>query len=260
MRDASSAFPSVLAAQRLPSHAGSAEQSNTSILYGKQLFLKIYRRLQPEENPDVEVGRFLTEVAHFNRIPPFLGEISISSGSTAKTTVALLQGLVANQGDGWQWFLDQLFGWLPSVAQRLAPARSNAPGWMGAPDPIPESLEPVRSTLEAAALLGMRTAELHLAMASGTTLASFTPEPLTGAELANDADRIESQIKLRIRGSQIQSPQVGRCDLRSGGSASIPPVRTHSTGAFDSISRSGRATHPNSWRLSFRPDIADISR
>ena len=95
---ASSAFPSVLAAQRLPSHVGSAEQSNTSIIYGKQLFLKIYRRLQPEENPDVEVGRFLTEVAHFNRIPPFLGEISISSGSAAKTTVALLQGLVAEPG------------------------------------------------------------------------------------------------------------------------------------------------------------------
>ncbi len=127
---ASSAFPPVLATQRLPSHIGSAEQSNTSILYGKQLFLKIYRRLQPEENPDVEVGRFLTEVAHFNRIPPFLGEISISSGTAAKTTVALLQGLVANQGDGWQWFLDQLAAWLPAVAQSPAPARSIAPGWL----------------------------------------------------------------------------------------------------------------------------------
>jgi maltose alpha-D-glucosyltransferase/alpha-amylase len=39
---ASSAFPPVLATQRLPSHVGSAEQSNTSIIYGKQLFLKIY--------------------------------------------------------------------------------------------------------------------------------------------------------------------------------------------------------------------------
>ena len=107
---ASSALPSVLAAQRLPSHVGSAEQSNTSILYGKQLFLKIYRRLQPEENPDVEVGRFLTEVAHFNRIPTFFGEISISSGSAAKTTVAMLQGLVANQGDGWQWYLERTCG------------------------------------------------------------------------------------------------------------------------------------------------------
>ena len=112
-------FPPVLAAQLLPSHVGSAEQSNTSIIYGKQLFLKIYRRLQPEENPDVEVGRFLTEVAHFNRIPPFLGEISINSASAVKTTVALLQGLVPNQGDGWQWFLDELANWLTWLVATL---------------------------------------------------------------------------------------------------------------------------------------------
>ena len=124
---ASSAFPPVLAAQRLPSHVSSAEQSNTSIVYGKQLFLKIYRRLQPEENPDTEVGRFLTEVAHFNRIPPFLGEISISSSGAAKTTLALLQGLVPNQGDGWQWFLDELARWFPVATQRPAPAHSIAP-------------------------------------------------------------------------------------------------------------------------------------
>jgi maltose alpha-D-glucosyltransferase/alpha-amylase len=117
----------VLAAQRLPSHVSSAEQSNTSIVYGKQLFLKIYRRLQPEENPDTEVGRFLTEVAHFNRIPPFLGEISISSSGAAKTTLALLQGLVPNQGDGWQWFLDELARWFPVATQRPAPAHSIAP-------------------------------------------------------------------------------------------------------------------------------------
>ena len=192
---ASSALPPVLAAHRLPSHVGSAEQSNTSIIYGKQLFLKIYRRLQPEENPEVEVGRFLTEVAHFNRIPPFLGEISISSGTAAKTTTALLQGMVANQGDGWQWFLDQLACWLPAVAQSPGPARSMAPGWLSKREPVPESLKPILSTIEAAALLGTRTAELHLALASSSTLAAFVPEPLTGTELAHDAERIEQQIK-----------------------------------------------------------------
>ena len=52
----------------LPSRVGSAEQSNTSILYGDALILKLFRRLQPGENPDVEIGKFLTEVAHFDRI------------------------------------------------------------------------------------------------------------------------------------------------------------------------------------------------
>jgi maltose alpha-D-glucosyltransferase/alpha-amylase len=204
----SSAFPSVLAAQRLPSHLSSAEQSNTSIIYGKQLFLKIYRRLQPEENPDVEVGRFLTDVAHFNRIPPFLGEISLSSSSAAKTTLALLQGLVANQGDGWEWYLNELAGGLPATAKRSAPKRSFAPSWSSEPEQIPESLEAVRSTLEAAALLGTRTAELHLALSSNSTLAAFAPEPLTGVELAHDAAQIELQIKSALGALKFRLPKL----------------------------------------------------
>ena len=43
----------------------SAEQSNTSIRFDDRLFLKLFRRLQGEENPDVEMGRFLTETANF---------------------------------------------------------------------------------------------------------------------------------------------------------------------------------------------------
>ncbi len=211
---ASNAFPPVLAAQRLPSRVSTAEQSNTSIVYGKQLFLKIYRRLQPEENPDVEVGRFLTEVAHFNRIPPFLGEISISSGTTEKTTVALLQGLVANQGDGWQWFLGELAGWLPSAAQHTAPARSISPAWLSEREQIPESLKAIRSTIEAAALLGTRTAELHLALSSSSTIAAFVPEPFTDAELAHDADSIELQIKSAFEALKFNLPKLddATCD------------------------------------------------
>jgi maltose alpha-D-glucosyltransferase/alpha-amylase len=205
---ASNAFPPVLAAQLLPSHVGSAEQSNTSIIYGKQLFLKIYRRLQPEENPDVEVGRFLTEVAHFDRIPPFLGEISISSANAAKTTVAMLQGLVPNQGDGWQWFLDELSGWLPAATQLSATPRFIAPSWQSGREKIPAALEPSRSTLDAAALLGTRTAELHLALASSSTVAAFTPEPLKGDDLAHDVERIESQIKAAFDALKFVFPKL----------------------------------------------------
>ena len=92
----------------LESRVGSAEQSNTSIIYGNQLILKLFRRLQPGENPDVEIGRFLTEVARFPHIPPFLGEIAVTQPDGKKTTAAMLQGLVANQGDGWHWFLGRL--------------------------------------------------------------------------------------------------------------------------------------------------------
>jgi maltose alpha-D-glucosyltransferase/alpha-amylase len=205
---ASSAFPIGLVTQRPPSRVGSAEQSNTSILYENQLFLKMYRRLQPEENPDVEVGRFLTEVAHFSGIPPYLGEISISSGNGVRTTVALLQGLVDNQGDGWQWFLDELSIWLSSIAEHPAPSPSSAPGWLSQHKPIPKSLESARSTFEAATLLGRRTAELHLALSSSTNLPAFAPEPLMREDLAQDAERIEAQIRSAFETLKLKLPRL----------------------------------------------------
>ena len=93
-----------------------------------RLFLKLFRRLQPEENPDVEVGRFLTEIAHFQRIPPFLGEISMSSARRAKRPQSpCCRDWCPNEGDGWQWFLERAHHWLASVADRPAPASRIAP-------------------------------------------------------------------------------------------------------------------------------------
>jgi len=205
---ASSLFTPALAAQHLPSGVGSAEQSNTAILFARQLFLKLYRRLQPEENPDVELGRFLTEVAHFSRIPPFLGEISISSGAAEKTTVAMLQGLVENDGDGWQWFLDHLTDWLSTVAGLPAPAQLPAPCWLAEPAPVTESLKPVQILFDAAALLGQRTAELHLALSSNSSLPAFVPVPLSHQDLERDAHRIEAQIKTSIEALKLRLPSL----------------------------------------------------
>jgi maltose alpha-D-glucosyltransferase / alpha-amylase len=211
---ASSAISSAVAAQRLPSRVGSAEQSNTSILYGNELFLKIYRRLQAEENPDVEVGRFLTEVARFSRIPEFLGEISISSGSTERTTVAMLQGMVLNEGDAWQWFLGEVGDWLSIAGTGAAPAASPAPRWLSDEGPIPKILEPVRRTLAAAAQLGRRTAELHLALASSANLTAFAPEPFTSRDLARDAERIEAQVRSALEALKLKFPTLddSACD------------------------------------------------
>ena len=179
---------------RLVSRIASGEQSNTSILYGQQLILKLFRRLQPGENPDVEIGRYLTEVSRFHRIAPLLGEIAITSKSGEKTTVAMLQQLVANDGDGWQWFLAQLAGFFVSVADQPAPHESPAPSFLHERAPISEALEHAGPSLEAAALLGRRTAEMHLALAAATDDPAFAPEALTLADLASDARRIDAQI------------------------------------------------------------------
>ena len=82
---------------------GAAEHADTSILFFQRLILKLYRRIQPGENPDAEIGPFLARtVPEFPRIARFLGEIL----GDDTTTLTLPQGLVENEGDGWQWTLD----------------------------------------------------------------------------------------------------------------------------------------------------------
>ncbi len=201
---ASGAFPPELATQRLASRVSSAEQSNTSIRFDDRLFLKLFRRLQGEENPDVEMGRFLTETANFPRIPQFFGEIAISSPGSPKTTVAMLQGLVLNQGDGWQWFLDELSLWLAAVADRPAPAIAQPPNLQSGGEATHENLAGAQSTLQAAALLGRRTAEMHLALSSSVDLPAFAPEPMTAGDLGSDAERIEAQVKSTLEALKLK--------------------------------------------------------
>jgi maltose alpha-D-glucosyltransferase/alpha-amylase len=199
----SSAFAAARGTGPLPARTGSAEQSNTSILYDQKLILKLFRRLQPGENPDTEIGRFLTEVAHFPRIAPFLGDIRRSREGdrtpvAEQTTLAMLQGFIENEGDGWQFTLDELARYYESVATCPMPADTGAPPTF-LDDPthinIPaEAREHAGLSLDAAALLGRRTAELHLALATPSSNPAFTPEPFTSDLLSADVTRIRAQI------------------------------------------------------------------
>jgi maltose alpha-D-glucosyltransferase/alpha-amylase len=191
---ASSSFSGGNGSRILASHVGSAEQSNTSIVYGNRLILKLFRRLQPGENPDVEIGSFLTEVAHFRHIPRFLGEIAVTQPGGKRTTAAMLQGLVINEGDGWQWFLRQLAEFFAVVAALPVPA-GLASAALGEGCELPSEIREYAGVSPgAAALLGQRTGEMHLALASPTDDPAFAAETLTAEDLAQDAVRIEAQV------------------------------------------------------------------
>jgi maltose alpha-D-glucosyltransferase/alpha-amylase len=231
----SSAFAEAHGTDPLPARLGSAEQSNTSILYDAKLILKLFRRLQPGENPDTEIGRFLTETAHFPRIAPFLGDITLRPKDGEPTTLAMLQGLIENEGDGWQWTLDELSHFYDAVATLPAPQATTIPtsqqlsfrpepvaqfasGEVEKPAslptdstrPLPAPATPSASSetsplrehaglyLEAAALLGRRTAEMHLALATPTHNPAFVAECFTTADLVADADRIDAQLSLTL--------------------------------------------------------------
>lgn len=167
------------------SHIGAGEQSNTSILYGDKRILKLYRRLEPGENPDVELGRFLSKKAMFPRVAPLLGAMTMTADDGDRTTLAMLQGFVPNEGDGWAWFLTQTGAFFAAVDAAHAEAS----------DIWPNAVRTTAETaLEAAALLGRRTAEMHLALSTPTEDAAFSAEAEACACLEEDARRIEAQL------------------------------------------------------------------
>jgi maltose alpha-D-glucosyltransferase / alpha-amylase len=215
---ASARLNGVRAANRLPSRMGSAEQSNTSIRYGDEFILKLFRRLEPGENPDVEVGRFLTEVARFPSIPTFFGEISLAETSGEKTTLAMLQGLVTEASDGWEWFLEEIAEMLTRVGEISPPDALPGSSFFRDPPPLSESLRPFSHSLDAAALLGRRTAELHLALATRTDNPAFRSESLREEDLAREAERIEVQLKCAF---DALRPQLSRLDESTSDAAAL---------------------------------------
>jgi maltose alpha-D-glucosyltransferase / alpha-amylase len=172
----------------LPVKRGSAEQSNTSMLYGDRFILKLLRRQEPGLNPDAEIGRYLTERSEFNSIPTFAGLIEYEPSADGQSfTLAMLQGLVANEGDGWKWTIEELDRYFEACAPQPFPENLGAE--LG--DPLDLSQRPefqaardhVGLYMDSAATLGRRTAEMHLALASSTADPAFAPEPTSAADL-----------------------------------------------------------------------------
>jgi maltokinase len=83
-----------------------AEQSNSSVVYGDELILKVFRRVEPGINPDLEISRFLTEKG-FAHIPGLAGYYEIESRNL-DATLGMLQHFVADGRDGWELALDEL--------------------------------------------------------------------------------------------------------------------------------------------------------
>ncbi|HEY2350974.1 MAG TPA: putative maltokinase [Candidatus Acidoferrum sp.] len=165
------------AAGSLHPRAIKAEQSNSSIAYGERLILKFFRRLEEGINPDLEMTSFLTEKAGYQHTPQLLGALEYITGSGRRMTQGILQTFVANQGDAWQYTMKCISRFYHEVAD-ISPDGSPADG-SSVPAPRDLALASQREFLESAALLGRRTAELHLALASGPAAEDpdFAPEP-----------------------------------------------------------------------------------
>jgi maltokinase len=142
------ALPDPLPVRRLQ-----VEQSNTSVVFGEKVILKIIRKLEAGVNPEHEMGRFLATRTSFRSTPMLLGALTLEGNAGA--TLAIVHRFVPNAVDGWKYTLDQF---------RRA-------GELGS-----TFLEEMRE-------LGRRIGELHHALASVNDDPAFAPEPLLQEDL-----------------------------------------------------------------------------
>jgi len=120
----------------------------------------------------------------------------------------MLQGLVANVGDGWEWFLTGLAEFFEAVVALPAPEDGESAGFAKdgkAPD---EVLKHAAKLLDAAALLGRRTAEMHLALATPTSDPAFAAEPFVPEDLKRDSLRIEEQLASTFEALKSKLPTL----------------------------------------------------
>ncbi|MGB7980890.1 MAG: maltose alpha-D-glucosyltransferase [Candidatus Nanopelagicales bacterium] len=188
--------------------------SNSNTVLGDALFLKTLRRLRKGMNPELEVGRFLTEVAEFERCVPVAGHVEYVHRDGEVTILALLQIYVPNQGDVWTFTVDELTRQLDdsltapaTVATPRMPARSTVEGIpneaISTTTSIPiitsqESPKPGDGYRPLARTVGRRTAQLHAALARRTGDPAFDPEPVVQADIGTWAQLVRADVTLTM--------------------------------------------------------------
>ncbi len=194
------------------------DQSNTSLNYGDRLLLKLFRKVEPGVNPDLEIGRHLTDIG-FENMPRVAGALEYYPMRGEPLTLGVLEEFVRNEGDAWSYTLDNVRAFLErALASQREPADIPSPriGVLeAAGQDLPElAVEMVGAFVEPARLLGRRTAEMHLALATADGDVAFTPEPFTRFDqrslyqsLRNSAGRSLGLLRERFKNDPDSLPR-----------------------------------------------------
>ncbi|HEY3054475.1 MAG TPA: maltose alpha-D-glucosyltransferase [Thermoanaerobaculia bacterium] len=187
-----------------------AEQSNTAIVYDQRLFLKLFRRLEPGVNTDLEIMRFLNEETSFTATPRLAGALEYRVDNGAEpTTLAILQGYTENSGDAWSYTLDSIGRYFerilsdPLPTEKLTKATPvESPLRMSQRATSDLARELIGAYLDDAETLGVRTAQMHLALASRDDIPAFAPEPITA--------HYQRSLYQFVRSEAVQTVQLAR--------------------------------------------------
>ncbi|NBA97698.1 maltose alpha-D-glucosyltransferase [Pseudomonas sp. R5(2019)] len=163
----------------------SAEQSNSSVVVGKNLVLKMIRRVSGGIHPELEMGAYLT-AAGFANISPLLGFVSRVDPQGQPHLLMIAQGYLSNQGDAWDWTQNSLER---ATRDELEPAHS-------AQEQHSNALAELASF---AGLLGQRLGEMHLLLAVGSDNPDFSPRHSTAEDAQQWSASINAQVERALQ-------------------------------------------------------------
>ncbi|WP_372821128.1 maltose alpha-D-glucosyltransferase [Pseudomonas parafulva] len=158
----------------------SAEQSNSSVVIGERVVLKLIRRVNPGIHPELEMSAYLT-AAGFANISPLLAWVSRVDEQAQSHLLMIAQGYLSNQGDAWSWTQNTLER---AIRDEMEPTQGSA-----------EAHTDALSELSGfATLLGQRLGEMHLLLAAPTADQAFAPRPSD----TQDSERWGRQINAEL--------------------------------------------------------------
>jgi maltose alpha-D-glucosyltransferase / alpha-amylase len=170
------------------------EQSNSSVIYDDKIYLKLFRKLEEGLNPDLELTKQLSENCGFAYVPTYLGDIQYVAPGQEPASLVMIQSFTPNEQDGWTQTLSAVSRYFDRVLED--PQIKPAPA-LGLWEEIPEQflgiIEGVH--LDSVRLLGVRSAEMHLALAQDTVSPSFAPEPFSLQHQRSVFQSIRSETK-----------------------------------------------------------------
>ena len=240
-------FPELASKRLEPVVLMRGEQSNTSIRFNAALMLKLFRRLQFGANPDVEIGWFLTESTSFRGSPEVAGTLEYTTADGQTASVALLQRFEPNRGDAWTTTLARVSEVLDGAS--------------------------FTESLGAIARLGRTTAELHLALASGS--GDFAAEPISDADVLLWRIRILEEVHaaeaaLNGRGIAVDAADLtrrtegigalrGALKTRHHGDYHLGQILEREDGSFVIIDFEGEPAKPLAQRREKRSPLRDVA-
>ncbi|MCD6070806.1 MAG: Trehalose synthase [Microvirga sp.] len=203
----------------------SAEQSNSSLIIGDLAMIKLVRRVFAGTHPEAEMTQYLTKVGYQNSAP-LLGEVLRVSEDGTPHTLAIVQGAIRNQGDAWNWMLENLKRTLDEYELIENEA-------------VPE--EGIFTTLENfAEVVGQRLGELHVALAAQTDDQAFAPVEAGAGDIDGWKTRAQEQL---VSALDILSRTRGELDPETGALADrILERRDELIAAVDRLAESGSGT------------------